>query len=398
MLPVDACKYKPQQVMTPTNRYGYAPSTLLRGPSRSVADPSVWDYAEAEQIPLGKHGHRPSRITTRVVAATTLALIYASLMAAFPFESAFNVGFSDRDNYLWNYENVYLLMNNDWSTPEWLRFGDDPLDWILRQSLFSYLFVKLASACGSPQAAQQVIAFFSAFVVSRFTLTRSPLAVSLLLLFSPLLVDFFVSTQRQSLAFAAMLLAWPALRYSKLFSGGTIFVTSMIHLSFVLLGPLIVFQRAIYRGFFKSFTVVGIGLVALAGVVAYQRFGIDPLQLAQNFSGSEIALRQDEYSHLVTGWSYTTIWLIYLSATLWSGKAFVAQPLCFPAVFLIASFVVLQFSGLSGIRLLPIAYPFALISVQYFDRKVRHPFICAFALYNAVYWVHWTQNSHWLTL
>jgi hypothetical protein len=251
------------------------------------------------------------------------------------------------------------------------------------------MFAHLGALLGSASAALTTFSFVSAFVFARYTVQRCPSGAYWLLLLNPLLVDFFVSQQRQSLAFAILLLTLPSRNVA--LKSVAIAVTSTVHFSFVLIGPFLAFGESAYRRLLGDFNVVRVTLALAAGLVVYKYFFADSFLSVYVFARDDDTRVSGDYTHLVTSWKYSLIWVVYLVAAWLSGKPFATQRHSLAAVFLIASFVVLNFSGLSGIRLLSIAYPFFVISLQHMPVSYRVAMGGTFSLYLFVYWLYWTQ-------
>jgi len=317
-----------------------------------------------------------------LLLATVLSLLYAIFIALFPFESFFGVGFSDRENYLYNFIHVYSRIDN--------HFASSPIHWIVNQSLWSFSYVHVADIVGSSIAALNLLSFFSAFMLSHYALTRSAHVLYGVLLFNPLLIDFFLSQQRQSLAFAVFLVVLTIPSLNAYWRLVFIFVSSTIHFSFVAIGPFLAFKEKISQFSLKYLNVITINVVLLIAVLLFRYFSEPLYTSVQLFLGD--GDRESDYAHLVAGTKYLTIWVVYLVIAFLSGRRFLAHGSSFVAVCLISLFVICNALELSGIRLLTVAYPFFLISLKYLPFMKRILFVILFLMYMLVYWLYWTQT------
>ncbi len=314
--------------------------------------------------------------------ANGFSLAYALIILNFPYKDLLDISFSDRDNYLDNYTRIYSVTEN--------HFSGSAFNWILGESLWSFAVHHIANVFNSGIMALNLISFFSAFVVTRYALIRSGNAYLVVLFFSPLMIDFFLSQSRMAFAFAVFLLALSSSR--KFLRLGFIFLCSTIHFSFLVIGPLLAYKEIIYKYYSRYFNLISVSLIIITSIVAYKISEVNFLQMAYEITGYEYG-RQGDYIHVVTSSpKYLTIWLIYLIMVTISRRPFLENSSALISFALILSFITFDLMQLSGIRLLTIAYPFFIISLQYLSYYKRIIFIILYLLYTLLYWLYWTQT------
>jgi hypothetical protein len=312
--------------------------------------------------------------------ANVVSLAYAFIILLLPYE-ILSIGFSDRPNYLDNYIRVYSVIDN--------HYDGSPLHWVLKESSWSFIFYHLTNIVNSSNTALNLISFFSALIVTRYTLLRSNHLWLVALFFNPLMIDFFISQSRISLAFAVFLLALPSA--SIILKLSFTFLVSTIHFSFTLIGTFLAFKDLIHTYFFRCLNTISIALTIAMVTWVYQNLDTNFLQLIYAITSFEGG-RKGDYAHMVVGsYKYLSVWILYLILVSFLGKSFWNCSSNFIAVFLILSFLVLDLADLSGIRLLPIAFPFFIISLKYFPLYKRLMFLTAFLLYVLFYWLYYMQ-------
>ena len=311
-----------------------------------------------------------------------VCLLFACLFALVPWSNLSGVGgLEDREVYISKIESgISSAEEKDVSGV--LESVSNEILWDVGiQYLANYLSIDV-------DAIFYVISVLTLIVFSMWLVPRHGLS-SILLLVSPIVVDFAISQLRSALATSVFIVAvWAWQRNALIVAAALMVAASLIHsivpLIFTCGITVFVITKGI-TGRYRRFQPIASLLVGLVSVVI-----LGPLRVGiLNFVGD----RRAEYATGYISFQYMSFWILIALILLLVNKDFqnnfVAATERNFAIFIITVFAGLAVLGLPSIRFLSIAYPVIFSAVLSVPRVPKVFLLMSFTFYTVVLWSYW---------